>query len=108
MTLWLVLTLMTLVATYLVAEPFLRKVGESRSAFAGEVAVFRDQLKELDRDAADGLIDAGEAETARAEIKRRILRADCANEPTATPLSPGEPRCASAAAVASFVVLASC
>ena len=107
MTLWLVLTLMTLVATFIVAEPFLGKVGERRSAFPGEVAVLRDQLKEVDRDAAAGWIDPGEAETARAEIKRRILRADCANEATAAPLSPGEPRFASAAAIASIVVLAS-
>ena len=107
MTLWLVLALMTVVATYLVAEPFLCKVGERRTAFAGEVAVFRDQLKEVDRDAADGLIDAGDAETARAEIKRRILKADCENEATAAALSAGRPRFASATAVAGIVVLAS-
>jgi cytochrome c-type biogenesis protein CcmH len=107
MTLWLVLTLMTVVAIYIVAEPFLCKEGEHRSAFAGEVAVFRDQLKEVDRDAANGLIDAGEAETARAEIKRRMLKADCEKDATAAPLSTGRPRFASAAAVAGMVVLAS-
>ena len=37
------------------------------------LAVFRDQLAELERDAARGLIGKNEAEAARAEIARRIL-----------------------------------
>jgi cytochrome c-type biogenesis protein CcmI len=40
---------------------------------AGEEAVYRDQLKELERDKADGLISEEEAASARAEIGRRLL-----------------------------------
>ena len=39
-----------------------------------DLEVYRDQLGEIDRDAARGLIGAAEAEQARAEIGRRILR----------------------------------
>ncbi|TGS96438.1 c-type cytochrome biogenesis protein CcmI, partial [Mesorhizobium sp. M8A.F.Ca.ET.213.01.1.1] len=39
-----------------------------------DLEVYRDQLSELDRDVARGLIQPGEAEEARAEIGRRILR----------------------------------
>lgn len=42
---------------------------------AGEIEVYRDQMKELDRDRAGGLISAEEAEYARAEIGRRLLAA---------------------------------
>ncbi|HVY14362.1 MAG TPA: c-type cytochrome biogenesis protein CcmI, partial [Rhodopila sp.] len=44
-----------------------------RSQF--DQAVYRDQLQELDRDIARGLISATEAETARIEIQRRLLAA---------------------------------
>lgn len=39
-------------------------------------AIYRDQMAEVDRDLARGLIDAGEAERARTEVARRILAAD--------------------------------
>ena len=41
-----------------------------------DLQVYRDQLAEVDRDAARGVIDAGEAERVRIEISRRILEAD--------------------------------
>ncbi|HXP29912.1 MAG TPA: c-type cytochrome biogenesis protein CcmI [Stellaceae bacterium] len=44
-------------------------------------AVYRDQLKELERDAARGLIGADEAAGARLEIERRLLAADRAAPP---------------------------
>src|SRR6185312_6935910 len=39
-------------------------------------AVYRDQLRELERDAARGLIGPREAATARLEIERRLLAAE--------------------------------
>lgn len=41
-----------------------------------DLATYRDQLREVERDAARGLIPATEAETLRAEIGRRLLAAD--------------------------------
>ncbi len=73
MTLWFVFALMTVAAIFAVLWPL------SRSSVAGvggnEAAVYRDQLAEIDRDAAAGLIGASEAEAARVEIGRRLLAA---------------------------------
>jgi cytochrome c-type biogenesis protein CcmH len=44
------------------------------------LAVYRDQLAEVDRDLARGLLDAGQAQAARAEIGRRILALSPAEE----------------------------
>ncbi|MGB3313252.1 MAG: c-type cytochrome biogenesis protein CcmI [Albidovulum sp.] len=41
-----------------------------------DLQVYRDQLAEVDRDAARGVIGEGEAERTRVEISRRILEAD--------------------------------
>ncbi len=59
-------------------EPVLLPLaGGRRAAQDGsshDLAVYRDQLSELDGDLARGLIQPAEAEQARAEIGRRILR----------------------------------
>jgi cytochrome c-type biogenesis protein CcmH len=74
MTLWLILTILAACAALIVAAPFL-----FRSASVGEAAssidVYKDQLAEVERDKAQGLIDEAEAASARAEIERRILSA---------------------------------
>ena len=55
--------------------PLLRgaRAGPSRTEF--DLAVYRDQLKEIDRDVARGLIGTTEATSARLEIQRRMLAA---------------------------------
>lgn len=77
MTLWLILTIMTSVAAVWLVVPLLRRVDRPRDDdnAAGDIAVYRDQLQEVARDLQDGRIDAAQAETARTEIKRRILAA---------------------------------
>jgi cytochrome c-type biogenesis protein CcmH len=73
MTLWFVFALMTVAAIFAVIWP----LGRSSSAQAGgsEAVVYRDQLAEIDRDVAAGLIGVSEAEAARVEIGRRLLAA---------------------------------
>ncbi len=73
MTLWFVFALMTVAAIFAVLWP----LGRSSSASAGgsEAVVYRDQLAEIDRDVAAGLIGMSEAEAARVEIGRRLLAA---------------------------------
>lgn len=76
MVFWFVAALLTFGASVAVLLPL---TGSSRRASAGnqhDLAVYRDQLTELDRDAARGLIQPADAEQARAEIARRIIRAD--------------------------------
>jgi cytochrome c-type biogenesis protein CcmH len=53
-------------------------------------AVYRDQLQELERDVARGLIAPGEAATARLEIERRLLATDAPAE-TAPARGAGSP-----------------
>ncbi len=74
--LWIVLALMTAVVLVVLLAPLIRGVGKqgpARSEY--DLAVFKDQLAELDRDRERGLLDDGEAEAARIEIQRRILAA---------------------------------
>jgi cytochrome c-type biogenesis protein CcmH len=76
MTLWLILTIMTSAAAVWLSAPLIRRFDRPRADAAGDIEVYRDQLQEVGRELSDGLIDEAQAETARIEIKRRILAAD--------------------------------
>ena len=71
MTLWFVFALMTVAAIFAVLWPLSR--GSGVQGGGSEAAVYRDQLAEIDRDVAGGLIGRSEAEAARVEIGRRLL-----------------------------------
>ncbi|MFC3119282.1 c-type cytochrome biogenesis protein CcmI [Jhaorihella thermophila] len=74
MNFWIAGAALTALTTLALVVPALR--ARSRREFAGqEQAVYRDQLEEVDRDEQRGLISGAEAEAARAEIKRRMLKA---------------------------------
>ncbi|KRQ99513.1 c-type cytochrome biogenesis protein CcmI [Bradyrhizobium valentinum] len=73
MTLWFVFALMTVAAIFAVLWPLSRN--SSAQAGGSEAAVYKDQLAEIDRDVAAGLIGVSEAEAARVEISRRLLAA---------------------------------
>lgn len=71
--LWIVFALMTAAAIAVVLWPVFR----NRNAVSGgsDLAVYRDQVEEIDRDVALGLIAAADAQSARTEVARRMLRA---------------------------------
>jgi cytochrome c-type biogenesis protein CcmH len=73
MTLWLILTLFLAAAALVVLAPFFFGSGAKESPTS--LDVYKDQLGEVDRDLAQGLIDEVEAASARYEIERRILAA---------------------------------
>ena len=73
MTLWFVFALMTAAAIFAVLWPLGR--GGRPQNEGSEAAVYKDQLAEIDRDVAAGLIGSSEAEAARVEISRRLLAA---------------------------------
>ena len=80
MTLWFVFALMTAAAIFAVLWPLGR--GARLQNDGSETAVYKDQLAEIDRDVAAGLIGSSEAEAARVEISRRLLAAaDSRREP---------------------------
>jgi cytochrome c-type biogenesis protein CcmH len=73
MILWLFLAVMTLAAVAAVWWPLARRQKSVRSG--SDVAVYRDQLDEIDRDEAASLIGSVEAEAARVEVSRRLIAA---------------------------------
>jgi cytochrome c-type biogenesis protein CcmH len=73
MTLWFVFALMTVAAIFAVLWPLSRRA--PARAGGSEATVYKDQLAEIDRDVAAGLIGPSEAEAARTEIGRRLLTA---------------------------------
>ena len=102
MILWVIFALMTAAAIFAVVWP----LGRAPRASGGgtDVAVYKDQLREIDSDRANGLIGEAEAEAARVEISRRLLAA--AEPPAAAGTADGgrtQPR--RIAAIAALVVL---
>jgi len=80
MTLWLILAAMTAAAVVALIWPLARRAGAARSG--SDIAVYRDQLAEIERDLAAGLVGKTEAEAARVEISRRLLAASDAAQAT--------------------------
>lgn len=95
--LWLTFALMTGAAVLLVLAPLSRR--RERVSAASDVAVYRDQLAEIERDVASGLIGAPEAEAARVEVARRVLAAADRSSPEADAGNTGRRRLAALAAL---------
>jgi cytochrome c-type biogenesis protein CcmH len=70
---WIFSALLTVVIAVILLSPLLRASARATLYDEGEAAVYRDQLRELERDKAEGLISAEDADYARAEIGRRLL-----------------------------------
>ena len=71
MTLWFGLALMTVAAIWAVLWPLARRASQLRSG--SDVAIYRDQLEEIERDRAAGLIEDNEAVSAQVEVSRRFI-----------------------------------
>jgi cytochrome c-type biogenesis protein CcmI len=99
MILWPIFAVMTVGAVIAVWLPLARRRRFVRSG--SDIAVYRDQLEEIDRDEAASLIGNVEAQAARVEVSRRLiaateaakarmsphqlLRLACAGEPRSPP-----------------------
>ena len=81
MSLWFLFALMTVGAIFAVLWPLSRRTAVKREG--RESAVYQDQLAEIDRDLANGLIGETEGAAARVEISRRLLAAADAEETSA-------------------------
>jgi len=99
---WIVILGLAAIAAAVLIVPLLRgrNVAASRAVYDREV--YRDQLAELERDRARGLIDATEAEAARTEIARRMLATE--REGGDAPVRTGARPLALAAAVAAPIL----
>jgi cytochrome c-type biogenesis protein CcmH len=72
----LLLALLAFGALLPIMAPLLRGARPIAARGSFDQAVYRDQLQELDRDIARGLLTPAEADAARLEIQRRLLAAD--------------------------------
>lgn len=77
MILWLALTAMALIAVGFVIVPLLRRpsITETPARAEYDLAVYKDQLREIERDRARGVLDEEQAAAARLEVERRLLAA---------------------------------
>jgi cytochrome c-type biogenesis protein CcmH len=91
MVLWIVLAAMTAAVLALLLYPLMRRRQVAGARADYDLAVYRDQLAELDRDVERGVLDGTQAEAARTEIGRRMLSAVDAEKapPAAAPARKG-------------------
>lgn len=97
---WIILALVTAAVVLVVIAPLMRPVEATAEETAEDADVYRDQLKELERDRERGLIGDSEAEAARAEIGRRLLAATAAAAPVLKVRSVADRRIAMATVIA--------
>jgi len=79
MLLWLVFALLTAAVLAAVLAPLARAGRPEESAEAGTLAVYRDQLDEIEAERARGIVDEAEAAAARIEVSRRLLASAAAS-----------------------------
>jgi cytochrome c-type biogenesis protein CcmH len=106
MLLWVTFAIMTAAALAALLWPVLRQGAPAGLGREAELAVYRDQLAEIDRDVARGLIDRGEAEATRNEVSRRMLAAGGGDEAKTNASSPGARRAALLSALVGIPVVA--
>lgn len=100
------LALMTAVAALAVLWP-LSRARTLKATREADLAVYRDQLAEIARDAKSGRLPAAEAEAARIEVARRMLAADASTDASlADPAVAGRRR--RAAAILALVLVPAC
>ena len=100
MLLLVAMALMTGAAVLAALWPLSRRSPPSHSEGNGDLGFYRDQLAEIDREIERGLISPGEANAARAEAGRRLIRAG--GEVQSIGVSEGEPALRRRRAAAAF------
>ncbi len=74
MLLWILFAVLTACALGAVLGPLFKENAPNESRDVYDVAVYKDQLKEIEQDIERGLISEQEAQTAKTEISRRLLK----------------------------------
>ena len=98
--LWVIMAVLTAGALALVLRPLLRRAAVAPRRAEYDIAVYRDQLGEVERDRDRGVLSADEVAAAKTEIERRILAAADAEEGPAVEAWPPLGRRLAAALVA--------
>ena len=93
MTLWIAFAVLTAAVLAALLQPLLRPATRRPAAAEADLAVYRDQLSELEAERTRGLIPDTEVEAARTEIARRVLAsADRVTEDDASPAAARDDR----------------
>lgn len=87
MLLWMILTVMTVLAAVGIAIPLLRRRDAVEVPRDDAVTVLKDQLGEIEAQAATGALAAPEADALKSDLKRRVLAEARKGEAPARPLS---------------------
>jgi cytochrome c-type biogenesis protein CcmH len=103
MMLWIIFAFMTAAAVLAVLWPLGRRTDGARGG--SDRLVYQDQLQEIDRDLAAGLIGEPEAEAARVEVSRRLLAAADHEAPAAAGSASQSAWYRRAAAIAAIVIV---
>ena len=91
MLLWILFAVLTAAVVIAVTRPLGRATAPTLDPATADLAVYKDQLAEIEADRDRGLVDAAEAESARAEVARRLLqRAGKGGDGSGTAKSSGE------------------
>ncbi len=77
---WVASVIMVMAVMAVIAFPFLRRPRKILARAEYDLAIYKDQMRELEDDIAAGEISGEEAKAARNEIARRILAADTARQ----------------------------
>jgi len=106
MLLWLLFAILTAVVLAAVLAPLGRAPPAEERGVADPLAVYRDQLEEIEAERERGWVDAAEAAAARAEVSRRLIASAATQERDGRAQVALPPRRAAVAvAVATFVPL---
>ncbi|MEZ5843046.1 MAG: c-type cytochrome biogenesis protein CcmI [Hyphomicrobiaceae bacterium] len=93
MVLWVVFAVLTAATVALVARPLLNvrrdTDGDAGAETEATLNIYRDQLAEIDRELARGLIGKAEADAARSEVARRLIACADAGRAGASPDAAG-------------------
>lgn len=107
---WILVACLVAVVTLVITRPLLRAAplaAEDPDAVtaAADIAVYKDQLKEVAADEASGTLASSEAEIARSEIARRLLRTTATKNGVEVPRWSGRARIATYASVLTSIAL---
>ena len=103
MTFWIIAAALAVGIGVVLALALIRGRPGAEPPAAFDLRVYRDQLGEIERDAARGVISGDESERLRSEVSRRILAADARLR--AGGATGGQPRAAGLAMAAGAVIL---
>ncbi|RXV62216.1 c-type cytochrome biogenesis protein CcmI [Roseovarius sp. A46] len=106
MSFWIIAAALAIGTGLLLALAALRGRAGAEPPVSYDLRVYRDQLREIERDAGRGVIADGDAERLRAEVSRRILAADA--QLRAGGATAGQPRIAGRAGALVAMVLVAC